>query len=117
MPVSVPPELFSSKEVVRSLIVLGKLTAGWTDKVDAGVIKNVALSVELLLGDSNPFFQDTAIELVGYGWSAFQSLFDPFEVRMDFLLHFLSFADGVEGDSHAHPHFRLPPQHLPRTPQ
>lgn len=50
----------------------------------SSVRKNVALSVELLLGDSNPFFQDTAIELVGYGWSAFQSLFDPLEVRILF---------------------------------
>lgn len=106
---SVQPELFSSKEVVRSLIVLGKLTAGWTDKVDASVRKNVALSVELLLGDSNPFFQDTAIELVGYGWSAFQSLFDPFEVCRLLSRTSLSFADGVEGDPHAHPHFRIPP--------
>lgn len=46
----------------------------------SSVRKNVALSVELLLGDANAFFQDTAIELVGYGWSEFQSLFDPLEV-------------------------------------
>ncbi|KAH8146433.1 uncharacterized protein LAJ45_09626 [Morchella importuna] len=80
LPVLVPPELFSSKDVVRSVVILGKLTADYPDKIEASVKKNVALSVELLLGDSNPHFQDTAIELVGDGWSVFQSLFDPAEV-------------------------------------
>ncbi|KAI5852498.1 hypothetical protein DFP73DRAFT_469654 [Morchella snyderi] len=80
LPVLVPPELFSSKDVVRSAVILGKLTADYPDKVEVSVKKNVALSVELLLGDANPHFQDTAIELVGHGWSAFQSLFDPAEV-------------------------------------
>lgn len=54
----------------------------------SSVRKNVALSIELLLGDRNPHFQDTAIELVGYGWSVFQSLFDPFEVSPSFLFNF-----------------------------
>lgn len=35
VPVVVPPELFSSKEVARSVIILGNLTAGWADKVDS----------------------------------------------------------------------------------
>ncbi|RPB05355.1 hypothetical protein L873DRAFT_1797690 [Choiromyces venosus 120613-1] len=80
LPVQVPPELFSSKEVVRSVIILGQLIADHPDSVEQGLKKCIALSVELLLGDSNPSFQDTAIELVGHGWTTFQSLFDPFEV-------------------------------------
>ncbi|PWW80295.1 hypothetical protein C7212DRAFT_356471 [Tuber magnatum] len=80
LPVQVPPELFSSKEVVRSVIILGQLIADHPDSVEQGLKKCIALSVELLLGDSNHSFQDTAIELVGHGWTTFQSLFDPFEV-------------------------------------
>ncbi|KAG0133693.1 hypothetical protein HOY82DRAFT_555781 [Tuber indicum] len=80
LPVQVPPELFSSKEMVRSVIILGQLITAHPDSVEQGLKKCIALSVELLLGDSNHSFQDTAIELVGHGWTTFQSLFDPFEV-------------------------------------
>lgn len=34
VPVLVPPELFSSKDVVRSVVVLGKLIADYPDKIE-----------------------------------------------------------------------------------
>ncbi|EWC46876.1 hypothetical protein DRE_03888 [Drechslerella stenobrocha 248] len=86
LPTQIAPELFSSKDVLKSVIVLSVIitsldeenTSGF--KVDRGLRRNVALSIELFLTDSDKTYQDAAIDLVSEGWLSWQSEFDAFEV-------------------------------------
>jgi len=97
LPCSVPPELSSTKEVARSVILLGKLISDYDDdrsyaerrdprppRLDAGELtpsslkKAVARSAELLLNEENPLYQDTAIEVIGYCWTTFEKHFDAY---------------------------------------
>lgn len=40
--------------------------------------KSVAQSAELLLHESDPVYQDTAMEMIGYSWTPFQNYFDAY---------------------------------------
>ena len=80
LPVYVPPELSSVKEVSRSVIVLGKLITDYDHGYNFGLKKAVAKSAEMLLNETTALYQDTAIEVIGYSWSAFENLFDAYEV-------------------------------------
>lgn len=40
----------------------------------------LTIYAELLLNETTPLYQDTAIEVIGYSWSAFENLFDAYEV-------------------------------------
>ncbi|KAA8903641.1 hypothetical protein FN846DRAFT_813765 [Sphaerosporella brunnea] len=79
LPVDVPPELSSAKEVARSVILLGKLITDYDDNsYDSTIKKSVARSAELLLNEQNPLYQDTAIEVLGYSWTPFEKLLDAY---------------------------------------
>ncbi|EPS41562.1 hypothetical protein H072_4564 [Dactylellina haptotyla CBS 200.50] len=86
LPTQISPDLFSLREVLRSVIVLSVLIicldsnnqSGF--KVDRGLRRNVALSIELFLTDNDKVYQEAAIDLVSEGWLSWQSEFDAFEV-------------------------------------
>ncbi|KAF8537712.1 hypothetical protein BDD12DRAFT_845753 [Trichophaea hybrida] len=78
LPVHVPPELSSAKEVVRAVILLGKLITDYDHSYDESLKKSVARSAELLLHEPVPIYQDTAIEVIGYSWTSFEKLFDAY---------------------------------------
>ncbi|KAK6536641.1 hypothetical protein TWF281_000868 [Arthrobotrys megalospora] len=86
LPTQISPELFSLREVLRSVVVLSVIIVSLDIsnepgfKVDRGLRRNVALSIELFLTDNDKVYQDVAIDLVSEGWLSWQSEFDAFEV-------------------------------------
>ncbi|KAF3925468.1 hypothetical protein ABW21_db0208561 [Orbilia brochopaga] len=86
LPTQISPELFSLKDVLRSVAVLSIIIIlldheNKADfKIDRALRRNVALSIELFLTDSDKAYQDVAIDLVSEGWLSWQSEFDAFEV-------------------------------------
>lgn len=86
LPVHVPPELSSAKEVARSTILLGKLITDYDQGYDDSLKKSIANSAFLLLHEANPICQDAAVEIIGYSWTPFQTYFDPFLVLHTLIL-------------------------------
>ncbi|KAF3936770.1 hypothetical protein ABW19_dt0202903 [Dactylella cylindrospora] len=86
LPTQISPELYSLKDVLRSVVVLSVIIVSLDAdnqsgfKVDRGLRRNVALSIELFLTDNDKVYQDVAIDLVSEGWLSWQNEFDSFEV-------------------------------------
>ncbi|KAF3917939.1 hypothetical protein ABW20_dc0109928 [Dactylellina cionopaga] len=86
LPTQISPELFSLREVLRSVVALSVIIISLDAsnqsgfKVDRSLRRNVALSIELFLTDNDKVYQDAAIDLVSEGWLSWQSEFDAFEV-------------------------------------
>ncbi|KAK6354970.1 hypothetical protein TWF696_004098 [Orbilia brochopaga] len=86
LPTQISPELFTLKDVLRSVVVLSVIIIMLDHentsefKIDRALRRNVALSIELFLTDSDKAYQDVAVDLVSEGWLSWQSEFDAFEV-------------------------------------
>ncbi|KAJ6261205.1 hypothetical protein Dda_3873 [Drechslerella dactyloides] len=86
LPTQISHELFTLKDVHRAVVVLAIMIILLDDentsefKIDRGLRRNVALSIELFLTDSDTAYQDVAVDLVSEGWLSWQSEFDAFEV-------------------------------------
>ena len=81
LPTLVPQELSSTKEVARSVILLTSLLP----QLPPDLKKQTSLSASLLLHESTPLYQDTALELLGAFFEAYAAHIDAFDV-LTFLL-------------------------------